>query len=94
MRLIRDRWTPDSRMRCAVVAGDVEAINTLINNGDNVDNPVRFDGMTAVIWAIRGGHVAAAECLIRRGARLHVRGTLGNHSALYYAVKHGHTELV
>ena len=50
--------------------------------------------MTAVIWAIRGGHVAAAVYLIHRGARLHVSGTLGNHSALYYAVYHGHTYLV
>jgi len=32
--------------------------------------------------------------MIRRGARLHVPGTLGDHSALYYAVKHDQTYLV
>jgi len=87
-------WTVDCPLRGAIVNGDLSALGTVIAGGANFDLPVRFDGMTPLMWAIRGGHVAAAVCLIHHRARLHVPGTLGNFSALYSAVYYGHTYLV
>ena len=88
-------WPEGSRVLQAIEDDDVAALGTLIDEGHDIEAPVLVGGRTALFWAILGGHVAAAVCLISREARLHVPGTpRGHHSALYHAVVHGLIDLV
>lgn len=72
----------------AATAGDVLALETLLNAGADVDAKDRH-GQTALMLAARHGHLVAVEALLRRGANADTTGKFGL-SALMLAIIAGH----
>lgn len=58
----------------AVMSGDVKKIQTLLDNGANVDE--EYYG-TPLIWAAGGGHLPSVKLFVQRGANINARTEMG-----------------
>ena len=79
-------------MKAAVKAGDVPALETLLDAGADVDAKDEH-GQTALMNASRDGHTAMVRLLIERGAGLNHTAKF-NLSALMLAVINGRDAIV
>ncbi|MDH4172453.1 MAG: ankyrin repeat domain-containing protein [Betaproteobacteria bacterium] len=72
----------------AAAAGDVFALETMLNAGADVDAKDRY-GQSALMLAAHRGHLVAVEALLRHGANLNVTAKYGL-SALMLSIVAGH----
>jgi len=72
----------------AVTAGDVLALEALLNAGAGLDSRDRH-GQTALMLAARHGHLVAVQALLRRGANPDATAKFGL-SALMLSIVAGH----
>ena len=75
---------PDAPIADAAVAGDVEAVRSLLNGGADPDG-AHGDGMTGLHWAARNGDLETAELLLGAGADLTAVTRVGAHTPLHVA---------
>lgn len=76
----------------AAYLGHADLLDLLMDAGAEIDYP-DSQGKTALMWAIRGNRLAAAQALLDVGARLDQVDLTGC-SALFYAVRHGGVAVV
>ncbi|XP_046983135.1 cortactin-binding protein 2-like [Schistocerca americana] len=80
----------------AAVQGAAEQLRELLAAGADVGS--RGEGLgsswTALHWAARGGHVAAASCLVGAGAEVDARESWGQWTPLHLAAEYGHAGVV
>jgi ankyrin repeat protein len=79
-------------MKAAVKAGDVPALEALLNSGVDI-NARDEHGQTALMNAARDGHTALVRLLVARGADLNFTAKF-NLSALMLAVINGRDAIV
>ena len=75
---------PNAPIADAAIAGDVEAVRSLLNGGADPDG-ARGDGMTGLHWAARNGDLETAELLLGAGADLTAVTRVGAHTPLHVA---------
>lgn len=75
----------------AAKAGDVLALEDLLQAGADIDARDRY-GQSALMLAARSGHLVAVEALLRHGANLNFTAKFGL-SALMLAIIAGHEEI-
>ena len=78
----------DAPVADAAERGDIEAVRTMLKRGADV-NAAQGDGMTALHWAVEGGHVEMAGMLIYAGAHLEAVTRIGNYTPLHLASRAG-----
>lgn len=71
-------------------SGDMQAVNTLLVQGAPMDGKDSH-GMTALFWAVSGGHKAVVQALLAKGAP--VKGAAGADPLMEAAIQ-GHVEIV
>lgn len=82
-------WGPgDSPVADAAMDGDVRAVETLLNQGADV-NAAQGDGMTALHWAARNGDLSLTGLLLESGASLTSTTRLGAYTPLHLASQAG-----
>ena len=82
----------NSTFHDAVKSGDLETVETLIENGADV-NAIIWYGYTALMTAIENGHTQIAELLIANGVDINETNWFSD-SALMIASRNGHTQVV
>jgi ankyrin repeat protein len=87
-------WVPEvtAAWKAAVKAGDVKALDTLVDAGADVDARDEH-GQTALMIAAREGHTPIVRLLVSRGAGLNHTAKF-NLSALMLAVLNGRDAIV
>ena len=75
----------DSLIRAAA-NGDVERVETLLNDGREVDAVDDDDGWTALHWAARGDHAYTVRLLAARGADIDAMGEVNGWTPLMHAI--------
>ena len=83
----------DARVADAAMAGDREAVRTLLKQGVDV-NAAQGDGMTPLHWAARRGDVELAQMLIYAGANVRATTRLGGWTPLLMASQLGHAKMI
>lgn len=81
-----------SALRRAAIAGDVETLHALLNQGVPIDitDP---NGWTVLILAVKRGKAEVVHYLVKRGAEVNRRTKSGT-TALYHAAQRGHAGIV
>jgi ankyrin repeat protein len=77
----------------AAHAGKAEAVKLLLDHGAEVNRAEGRMGQTALMWAAAGGHTAAAQALIARGANVNAASKTG-FTSLLFAAQAGDAECV
>lgn len=72
--------------------GDVEAVRTLIDRGDD-PNASSGDGMSGLHWAAEYGHAGVARALLAAGARADAVTRIGSYTPLHLASRRGNAAL-
>jgi len=72
--------------------GDIEGVRSLIDQGAD-PNTQDKKGMTALLYAARGGHTEVAELLISKGADLTVAEPGAHLTALHFCALRGHHDI-
>jgi ankyrin repeat protein len=70
----------------AAMAGDAEAVRTLLKNGEDV-NAAHGDGLTALHWAAMKGDVGLTEMLLHAGANVKATTRLGGFTPIHLAAR-------
>jgi ankyrin repeat protein len=83
----------DARVADAAMAGDREAVRTLLKQGADV-NAAQGDGTTPLHWAARRGDVELAQMLIYAGANVRATTRLGGWTPLLMASQLGHAKMI
>ena len=73
----------------AAMRGDVAAVRTSLQRGDDV-NAAQGDGMTALHWAADRGNAEIAQVLVAAGANAAAVTRNGRHTPLHVAAARGH----
>lgn len=76
----------------AVASGSIDAVNSLIRDGADVNARDRF-GWFPLNWALRCGHYDITKALIKAGANVDAKTNEGK-TPLHIAAKEGMTEMV
>ena len=84
-----DTPKPESPASVAAAAGDTAALSAL--PAAQLDVPDETSGNSPLLWAADGGHTAAIELLLGRGAAVNRRGYLGA-TAVARACRRGHID--
>ena len=80
-------------LHLAAQQGHVEAINTLIEQGSNLEAKDHWCGYTALHRAVESGHLDAINTLIEKGSSLEAKDNDGQ-TALHRAALKGHVEAI
>ena len=83
----------DARVADAAMAGDREAVRSLLKQGADV-NAAQGDGTTPLHWAARRGDVELAQMLIYAGANVRATTRLGGWTPLLMAAQLGHAKMI
>lgn len=83
----------DRTVADAAMAGDLEAVRTLLKQGADV-NAVQGDGVTALHWAALKGHDDLAKMLLVAGANVRARTRFGSYTPLHVAAEYGRAAVV
>ena len=83
----------DAPVADAAMAGDLERVAQLVEEGADVNVP-QGDGMTALHWAARRGHTELADFLLRVGADPGAATRVGAYQPLHLAAEVGAAEVV
>jgi uncharacterized protein len=83
----------DARVADAAMAGDREAVRSLLKQGVDV-NAAQGDGTTPLHWAARRGDVELAQMLIYAGANVRATTRLGGWTPLLMAAQLGHAKMI
>ena len=83
----------DSPLADAAMRGDVDAVGSLLDAGEDV-NAAHGDGMTGLHWAARRGGLEMVEVLIGAGADPDAVTRLGEHTPLHVASTVGSAAVV
>jgi ankyrin repeat protein len=90
-------WTgagnPEAPVADAAMREDVSEVRQLLQGGADV-NAAQGDGMTALHWAARHGHVELAEMLVYAGAHVDATTRLGPYTPVMIAAEGGHGGVV
>lgn len=84
---------PEAPVADAAMQGDLERVETLIQEGADLD-AAQGDGMTALHWAAEQGHAEMARTLVEAGAGLSLTTRLGDYTPLQVAARGGHAEIL
>jgi ankyrin repeat protein len=84
---------PDAPVADAAMFEDVAEVRSLLQNGADV-NAAHGDGMTALHWAARHGHVELTEMLVYAGGHLDATTRLGPFTPAMIAAEGGHGDVV
>ena len=84
---------PESPIADAAMAGDIEAVRSLVKQGADV-NAAQGDGLTALHWAARNGDEGMTELLIYAGAHLEAATRNGSYTPLHIASQAGRSSTV
>ena len=84
---------PEAPVADAAMREDVTSVRELLQNGADV-NAAQGDGMTALHWAARHGHVELTEMLVYAGGNPNVTTRLGPYTPLMVAADGGHGAVV
>lgn len=77
----------------AASRGDVSSVRSLLAQGADVTVPAG-DGMTALHWAAERGDAAMAATLLRAGAKLDAKTSVGGYTPLHVASKSGSAAVI
>ncbi len=83
----------DAPVADAARRGDLDAVQTLLSEGANVNAPLG-DGMTALHWAAHQGHLTLVGVLLDAGASTAATTRLGRHTPLHVASRAARPEVV
>lgn len=83
----------ESPVADAAMRGEWTTVRALLEQGADV-NAAQGDGMTALHWAARHGHLATANMLLHAGGNLRATTRLGGYTPLLLASQMGHDELI
>lgn len=67
----------EEKLREAACHGDVQAIETIISNGIDVNSKHKMNGWTALHWAARRNNVEAVKILMSNGAKVDIENNEG-----------------
>jgi len=67
----------EEKLREAACHGDVQAIETIISNGTDVNSKHKINGWTALHWAARRNNVEAVKILMSNGAKVDIENNEG-----------------
>ncbi|NNK62179.1 MAG: hypothetical protein HKO98_03140 [Gemmatimonadetes bacterium] len=84
---------PEAPVADAAMREDVSEVRQLLQGGADV-NAAQGDGMTALHWAARHGHVELAEMLVYAGGHLDAATRLGPYTPVMIAAEGGHGGVV
>ena len=84
---------PESPVADAAMAGDLEAVRALVEQGADV-NAAQGDGLAALHWAARNGDVGMTELLVYAGAHLEAVTRNGSYTPLHRAGQAGKASTV
>ncbi|HUF68928.1 MAG TPA: ankyrin repeat domain-containing protein, partial [Longimicrobiales bacterium] len=84
---------PDSPVADAAQHGDLEAVRSLLRDGQDV-NAAQGDGMTALHWAARVGDTEMTGVLLHAGANVHATTRLGGYTPLIMAAQLGNAPVI
>ena len=84
---------PEAPVADAAMREDVSEVRQLLQGGADV-NAAQGDGMTALHWAARHGHVELAEMLVYAGGHLDATTRLGPYTPVMIAAEGGHGGVV
>ena len=85
--------TDGSRVADAAMSGDAAAVRALLVAREDV-NTAQGDGMTALHWAARRGHLEMVKMLLAAGANVRATTRLGSYTPLLLASEGGHAAVI
>ena len=74
--------------------GNMQAVQTALANGADVNVVKITDGVTALMMASQNGHTEVVKLLLEEGADVNAKRTSDGVSALLAASRKGHTDIV
>ncbi len=87
----REDFRIDEDLAQAAQSGDSMRVRSLLDKGAKVDGRDPQTTWTPLMWAARGGHIAAIRVLIGRGAQVNAR-SLGDASAYFPLAQNPHPQ--
>src|SRR3989442_14297973 len=78
----------ETALMTAARSGSVDAVNTLVARGADVNRKEAWRGQNALMWAAAEGHAEVLRGLVAHGADIHARSN-GGFTPLLFAAREG-----